>query len=304
MPGKAIKCIVDVDVTAVSCPGTFLQNNEYVYLNMSMLGSEFKTKSVPSSFPLLFYQRFTFEKTFYDCTDPGYVVSMLKAADTIIELRQHTDYLTDGTVIAHCSSNTHEFLYPNISPGLGSGREIVLYKTPKFKPGTVISQLVKLEYSTKTVIKEVLNHNGLVYNPPKSLGRSKPQRKSVGESSLATAIPGLRKTFTSSAPLSSTLKSSAYSKDDMDLERSRKRNANRMRGLTSTHLTKALNTSKRIQARVNDMIFRQDLFDSGWEGDVELQILRESLREERNALNEAIEEADREAFIRHLNKIR
>ena len=40
----------------------------------------------------------------------------------------------DGKVIAHCSSNTHDFLYPSIPPYYGSGREILLYKTSKFKP--------------------------------------------------------------------------------------------------------------------------------------------------------------------------
>ena len=42
--------------------------------------------------------------------------------------------LIDGKVISHCSSNTHDFLYPAIPPYYGNGREILLYKTAKFKP--------------------------------------------------------------------------------------------------------------------------------------------------------------------------
>lgn len=41
---------------------------------------------------------------------------------------------SDGKVISHCSSNTHDFLYPAIPQYYGPGREILLYKTARFKP--------------------------------------------------------------------------------------------------------------------------------------------------------------------------
>ena len=66
------------------------------------------------------------------------------------------------------------------------------------------------------------------------------------------------------------------------------------RTMTSPHLVKALNSSKRIQARVDDVMYRHQLYDPDLESDVGLDILRESLREERNTLNDAIKEADRE----------
>ena len=44
------------------------------------------------------------------------------------------NYVADGKVISHCSSNTHDFLFPAIPQYYGPGREILLYKTARFKP--------------------------------------------------------------------------------------------------------------------------------------------------------------------------
>lgn len=64
----------------------------------------------------------------------------------------------------------------------------------------------------------------------------------------------------------------------------------------SPNLSSALRSSDRIQRRVDDVMRRRDYsyLDSDVESNYSLDILRESLRDERNALNEAIKEADRE----------
>ena len=56
-------------------------------------------------------------------------------------------FVLDGKVIAHCSSNTHDFLYPAIPPYYGSGREILLYKTSKFKPIRVTVCILVVRFS-------------------------------------------------------------------------------------------------------------------------------------------------------------
>ncbi|XP_002161684.2 uncharacterized protein LOC100208096 isoform X1 [Hydra vulgaris] len=155
MPRKAMKSIIEIDLHSITCPGTFLRQYEYVYLRIEMLGLEARTKSVPPTFPLFFREKLKFKKTFQDCTDPALVASLLKGDNVVIELIQQTDYISEGNVIAHCSSNTHDFLYPSIPPYYGSGREILLYKTSKFKPIRITGEPVKLEFSTKTIIKEV-----------------------------------------------------------------------------------------------------------------------------------------------------
>ncbi|XP_066910783.1 spermatogenesis-associated protein 6-like isoform X2 [Clytia hemisphaerica] len=319
MPRKAMKCIVEVDLHVTTCPGTFLRDYEYVYLHMEMLGLEARTKSVPPTFPLFFHERLKFERTFYDCTDPALVAAVLKGEDLIIELRQHTDYISDGKVISHCSSNTHDFLYPAIPPYYGSGREILLYKTAKFKPIRVTGEPVKLEFSTKTVIKEVPDFET---SPRRSVSPSRSMRRSVSPSrprnfngnTTVESIPAT--VYRSSSParhyrsvteptyLSSTTPRNLTTRlDDLDLSlASTKRRVHTV----TPNMNHALRSSQRIQRRVDELVRRRDFnyVDSDAESDYSLDLLRESLRDERNALNDAIKEADREAFYRSLNRTR
>jgi len=399
-----MKCIVEIDLHVITCPGTFLRDYEYVYLHMEMLGLEARTKSVPPTYPLFFHERLKFERTFYDCTDPALVASLLKGEDIVIELRQHTDYITDGKVIAHCSSNTHDFLYPAIPPYYGSGREILLYKTSKFKPIRVTGEPVKLEFTTTTIIKEVpdfdtsiihtdngkriVNNYGNLskksclktsstpsaatfkksrstpdltlintdnnnnnnssdnnndneflvrrkddkilsnrdfntfINPkprrsasPNRLKKSMSSTRRTAGNTTVESIPNLKfdKTMLSSTPangrhMRSTTEpmryttpvgSLRYAFDDLSLSPTLRRRTR----TTSPHLSAAMNSSLRIQRRVDDVIRKRDYsLDSDNESDYSLDVLRESLREERNALNDAIKQADREAYYRSLNR--
>ncbi|XP_065062894.1 spermatogenesis-associated protein 6-like isoform X1 [Rhopilema esculentum] len=185
MPGKAMKCVVEIDVHVVTCPGTFLKDYEYVYLNVEMLGLEARTKSVPPTFPLFFHERLKFERTFYDCTDPSLVAALLKGEDVIVELRQHTDYISDGKVISHCSSNTHDFLFPAIPQYYGPGREILLYKTARFKPIRITGEPVKMEFSSKTAISEI---SDLYSTSGASLRRSISRSRSVSPVRLSRSM--------------------------------------------------------------------------------------------------------------------
>lgn len=318
MPRKAMKCIVEVDLHVVTCPGTFLRDYEYVYIHMEMLGLEARTKSVPPTFPLFFHERLKFERTFYDCTDPALVAAVLKGEDLIIELRQHTDYISDGKVISHCSSNTHDFLYPSIPPYYGNGREILLYKTAKFKPIRVTGEPVKLEFSTKTVIKEVPDYDS---SPRRSVSPSRSMRRSVSPTrprkpvGNTTVEPIPASVYRSTSPsrhyrsiteptyLSTSARNISSRLDELDLSLA----ASKRRTRTVTpNLSSALRSSERIQRRVDELVRRRDFsyLDSDVESDYSLDLLRESLRDERNALNDAIKEADREAFYRSLNRSR
>lgn len=327
MPRKAMKCIVEIDLHVITCPGTFLRDYEYVYLHMEMLGLEARTKSVPPTFPLFFHERLKFERTFYDCTDPALVAALLKGEDIIVELRQHTDYITDGKVISHCSSNTHDFLYPAIPPYYGSGREILLYKTAKFKPIRVTGEPVKLEFSTKTVIKEVSDYDTMPRRSPSPARKMLRQRsaspsrtkKALGNTTVES-IPAWK--YSSDYPhhypsrhyrsvtdpfhyTSTPAKNLSYAFDDLNLSGRRSRSYISPSYYVSPNLTSALNSSQRIQRRVDNIIHKKHYsVDSDAESDYSLDLLRESLRDERNALNDAIKEADREAFYRSLNKTR
>lgn len=155
MPRKAMKVVVELDIHTVTCPGTFLRDYGYVYLKVNCMGLEVNTKSVAPTFPLFFHERLRFERVFKSCQDPAYVTVHLKGEDVLVELRQHDDYISDGYVIGHYANNARDFLYPAVPPYPGSGREVTLFKTSLFNPIRITGQPLRLEFSTKTTIKEV-----------------------------------------------------------------------------------------------------------------------------------------------------
>lgn len=73
------------------------------------------------------------------------------------ELHKRFHLILDGKVISHCSSNTHDFLYPAIPPYYGSGREILLYKTAKFKPIRVTVSTLEISLEISTIFLWQLN---------------------------------------------------------------------------------------------------------------------------------------------------
>ena len=56
--------IFQVDVHSVTCPGVWFPCKSPVYLSICFLGFHVKTKPFPAAFPLLFGDKFVFEKTF------------------------------------------------------------------------------------------------------------------------------------------------------------------------------------------------------------------------------------------------
>ncbi|XP_032229584.1 uncharacterized protein LOC5505260 isoform X1 [Nematostella vectensis] len=155
MPRKAMKVIVELDVHTITCPGTFLRDYGYVYLKVNCMGLEVNTKSVPPTFPVFFHERLRFERVFKSCQDPAYVSIHLKGEDVLVELRQHDDYISDGYVIGHYANNARDFLYPAVPTYPGTGRELTLFKTSLFNPIRITGQPLRLEFTTKTTIKEV-----------------------------------------------------------------------------------------------------------------------------------------------------
>ena len=56
--------IFQVDVHSVTCPGVWFPCKSPVYMSLCFLGFHVKTKPFPAAFPLLFGDKFVFEKTF------------------------------------------------------------------------------------------------------------------------------------------------------------------------------------------------------------------------------------------------
>ncbi|XP_046839233.1 spermatogenesis-associated protein 6-like isoform X3 [Xenia sp. Carnegie-2017] len=333
MSRKAMKCVVELDVHTVLCPGTYLRDYGYVYLRVYCMGLEVSTKAVPPTFPLFFHERLRFERTFRNCQDPAYVSVLLKGEDLTIELRQHDDYITDGFVIAHYSSNVKDFLYPTSVSSYLPGRDITLYKTSLFNPIRITGEPVRLEFATKTTLKEVADPIDFTQSPrrsrsptrrSRSLSPSKRSQGNVTSESIpawkysvdfptSTPLTSRRRgrhsrsiteptTFTSSYRSTSPTRSLRFALDDLDitsgLSRSYSDATLRHRTRYSPHLSAALSASDRIQSRI-DRVVR-----NGHESDSDsvdsLDVLRDSLREERKALSDAIREADRKAYYRSL----
>ncbi|GFN97281.1 spermatogenesis-associated protein 6-like [Plakobranchus ocellatus] len=155
MPRRALRCVVDLQLHALSAPGVWLPSKEDVYLSISMFSQYRNTRLQTSVFPLLIHEKFVFEKTYYTAVDPSQVAELLEDELIIFELLQLSEY-SDGAVrLASFSTNARDFLYPypTLAPSYSAHeREILLCRTIAF-PG--ISP--KLEFSTKTVIKESIS---------------------------------------------------------------------------------------------------------------------------------------------------
>ncbi|XP_035698840.1 spermatogenesis-associated protein 6-like isoform X1 [Branchiostoma floridae] len=150
MPRKALKCVVDLSVHAVTCPGVFLRERDDVYLSTCILGRYKRTKLLPPVFPLLYHEKFKFERTFLNVVDPAQVADILEDDHVLFELIQ-LNY-SGGKVLARFQAPARDFLYPypTLTPAYpGADREVLMDRAWDF-PG--ISP--KLEFSTKTTIKE------------------------------------------------------------------------------------------------------------------------------------------------------
>uniref|UniRef100_W5MSK7 Spermatogenesis associated 6 n=1 Tax=Lepisosteus oculatus TaxID=7918 RepID=W5MSK7_LEPOC len=150
MPHKVLKCIIELEIQAVTCPGVVLTDQEDIYLSVCIMGKYQKTKCLPPIFPLLFHEKLNFEKVFADAVDPGDIAELLELDTTSFELIQLVPPV--GETLATLVENTREFLYPGprLTPRYpGSEREMLMKRSISF-PGIA----PKVEFSTVSVIKE------------------------------------------------------------------------------------------------------------------------------------------------------
>ncbi|XP_056211745.1 spermatogenesis-associated protein 6 isoform X3 [Falco biarmicus] len=138
MPRTALRCVLQLDVRSITCPGVLLKDKEELYLSVSVFGQYKKTQCVPAVFPLLFQEKLVFEKAFADIVDPGDLVELLEL----------------GKILATYEENTRDFLFPD--PKLTHGhhgldREILMKRSSSF---TGIAP--KLRFSTSSLITQSL----------------------------------------------------------------------------------------------------------------------------------------------------
>ncbi|XP_056211743.1 spermatogenesis-associated protein 6 isoform X1 [Falco biarmicus] len=152
MPRTALRCVLQLDVRSITCPGVLLKDKEELYLSVSVFGQYKKTQCVPAVFPLLFQEKLVFEKAFADIVDPGDLVELLEYDTAVLELIQLVPPV--GKILATYEENTRDFLFPD--PKLTHGhhgldREILMKRSSSF---TGIAP--KLRFSTSSLITQSL----------------------------------------------------------------------------------------------------------------------------------------------------
>ncbi|XP_026154350.1 spermatogenesis associated 6-like protein [Mastacembelus armatus] len=150
MSRKALKVVVEVKFRAVSCPGVHLPAKDDLYLSMCFLGQYRQSEAIPAVFPLLFYEKMTFEKIYRHALDPGDITVMLEYETVRIELVQLIP--PTGDTLACFEEDARHFLFPEprLLPSFsGVDQEVLMTRAPHF-PGIA----PRLEFSTKTSIIE------------------------------------------------------------------------------------------------------------------------------------------------------
>ncbi|XP_042675692.1 spermatogenesis-associated protein 6 [Centrocercus urophasianus] len=156
MPRKVLRCVLQLEIRSITCPGVLLKDKEELYLSVSILGQYKKTRCVPAAFPLFFQEKLVFEKTFANIVDPGDLVELLEVDTAVLELIQLVPPV--GEILATYEENTRDFLFPD--PKLtcrqhGADREILMKRSSYF---TGIAP--KLRFSTTSLITESLLSSG------------------------------------------------------------------------------------------------------------------------------------------------
>jgi len=149
---RGLKVTVDLNLAAVSCPGTILQTRGHVFVEMQIFKHILRSEFQPPIFPLLLHKRLSCSHVFPHITDPGNLASELNKQVVTIRLLQETGL--GDQILAQFAGNARDFLFP--TPQLteaypGVDREILLTRT------SVYTGLLepKIEFGSKTTIKEV-----------------------------------------------------------------------------------------------------------------------------------------------------
>ncbi|XP_048383849.1 spermatogenesis associated 6-like protein [Stegostoma tigrinum] len=151
MPQKVLKCVIQLEIHAVTCPGVMLPRKDELYINIYMLGQYWKTKCFMPIFPLLIHESLQFEKVFgKDVVDPADVAAFLECDTTKFELMQYSPSVDE--ILANYEDSTRNFLFPEpkLTPSYpGVDREVLMKRC---SPAFLIAP--KLEFSTTTTITE------------------------------------------------------------------------------------------------------------------------------------------------------
>jgi len=149
---RGLKVSVDLNLEAVSCPGTILQTSGYVFVELQIFRNILRSEFQPPIFPLLLHKKLSCTHVFPHIIDPGRLADELNKQVVSIRLVQETGL--GDQILAQYVTNARDFLFPTplLSEAYpGVERQILLSRTSCY---TGIIE-PKVEFSSKTTIKEV-----------------------------------------------------------------------------------------------------------------------------------------------------
>ncbi|XP_069703288.1 uncharacterized protein [Periplaneta americana] len=154
MSVKSMNVYVELDIQAVTCPGVWLCPNGKIALKIFMFETSARTSHLPPVFPLLYHQKFIFQKTFSNVRYLADLQHLFGKEFLYTELVQCSG--STGVVLASFETTVFELLYPSpCVKGLIAGVDVDLLMEPtSCFPGILAP---KIEISTKTVIEESID---------------------------------------------------------------------------------------------------------------------------------------------------
>ncbi|KAI1888527.1 hypothetical protein AGOR_G00186090 [Albula goreensis] len=213
MSQKATKVVVELFLSAVTCPGVFLTEKDDVYLNVCIMRHYENSESVPSVFPFRFNQKMRFEKVFKHANDPAAVADLLQNEAVRFELIQQNP--PAGELLAYFEEDARTFLFPEpkLAPSLpGVDREVLMTRAPYF-PGIA----PRIEFSTRTTLMEYSFRSEGVINPSlPSMNGARSERKQKLSHPLPPAVLKNERPITDSRGSTNQKRSSAWAPDPVE----------------------------------------------------------------------------------------
>lgn len=129
MSKKGFLVTVELDVQKVSCPGVYLCSNGKVSLQIHMFGSSVQTRNSRPAFPLQFYEKFVFSKSFDQDRRLNELQRRLNQEYIYVELIQWKN-CDEGRVLSTFRTTMDDLLYPATFRGTVMGVNVDLLMEP------------------------------------------------------------------------------------------------------------------------------------------------------------------------------
>ncbi|XP_043672831.1 spermatogenesis-associated protein 6 isoform X2 [Vespula pensylvanica] len=160
MTGRGFFVKIQLDLRAVTCPGVWLCPNGKISLKINTLNSNRVSHRITPVFPLLFHEKFTFEKMFFHVISLTELQHSLEQEFFFAELVQWVTPSGREVILATFETNLVDLLYPTscLKDQLACVDIDLLMESTKYFPGIIAP---KIEVSTKTIIEGIIDINNI-----------------------------------------------------------------------------------------------------------------------------------------------